>query len=99
MSDIIQELAELIRNNDVPNTERLRQHNIQIGLRDDQGAGVFVGVTNKGSAVGYERIPLAVLRGKNKAGAARGSWSRRVYTRNFSGATRAGTSWTGSSRN
>jgi hypothetical protein len=60
MSAIIQELVELIRNNDVPNTERLRQHNIQIGLRDDQGAGVFVGVTNKGSAVGYERILLAV---------------------------------------
>lgn len=66
MSDIIQELAELIRNNDVPNTERLRQHNIQIGLRDDQGAGVFVGVTNKGSAVGYERIPMVVLRGEEQ---------------------------------
>jgi citrate synthase len=68
MSDVIQELAELIRNNDVPDTARLRQHNIQIGLRDDQGAGVFVGVTNKGSAIGYERIPLAVLKGEEQGG-------------------------------
>jgi len=66
MPDIIQELAELVRNNDVPDTARLRQHNIQIGLRDDQGAGVFVGVTNKGSAVGHKRIPLAVLKGEEQ---------------------------------
>ena len=66
MSDIIRELAELIRNNDTPDAARLRQHNIQIGLRDDQGAGVFVGVTNKGSAMGYDRIPLAVLKGEGE---------------------------------
>lgn len=68
MSELIQELAELIRNNDIPDTDRLRQSNIQIGLRDDQGAGVYVGVTNKGSAVGYEKHPLAVLVGEGQGG-------------------------------
>lgn len=66
MADLIRELAELIRSNDAPDTARLRRYNIQIGLRDDQGAGVFVGVTNKGSAVGYDRIPLAVLKGEEQ---------------------------------
>ena len=68
MADIIRDLSELIRNNDMPDASRLRRYNIQIGLRDDQGAGVFVGVTNKGSAVGYDRIPLAVLKGEEQGG-------------------------------
>jgi len=73
MQEVIQELAEIIRNNDTPDNQRLRKYNIQIGLRDDQGAGVYVGVTNKGSAVGYERLPLAVLKGEEA-----GAGSRRV---------------------
>jgi len=63
MSDIIRDLAVQIRDNNRPDTERLRRLNIQIGLRDDQGAGVYVGVTNKGAAVGYDKVPLAVLPG------------------------------------
>jgi len=66
MSDILRDLSDLIRNNDTPDRKRLQQSNIQIGLRDDQGAGVHVGVTNKGSAVGYDRIPLAVLKGEEQ---------------------------------
>jgi citrate synthase len=68
MSDIILDLAEVIRSNDTPDTERLRHYNIQIGLRDEQGAGVYVGVTNKGSAVGYRKNPLAVLKGEEQGG-------------------------------
>jgi 2-methylcitrate synthase len=66
MSDIIQELAERIRSNDMPDVTRLQKSNVQIGLRDEQGAGVIVGVTNKGSAFGYERIPLAALKGEEQ---------------------------------
>jgi len=64
MSEIIRDLAELIRNNDTPDRMRLQRYNIQIGLRDEQGAGVYVGVTNKGSATGHERVPLAALKGE-----------------------------------
>lgn len=64
MSDIIRDLAEQIRSNNTPDSERLRRLNVQIGLRDDQGAGVFVGVTNKGTAIGYDKEPLAVLPGE-----------------------------------
>jgi len=68
MPEVVHELAEIIKNNDTPDNQRLRKYNIQIGLRDEQGAGVYVGVTNKGSAVGYEKRPLAVLRGEEAAG-------------------------------
>jgi len=73
MPPILKELAAIIKNSATPNDQRLRQYNIQIGLRDDQGAGVYVGVTNKGSAVGYERVPLAVIKGE-EAGAAGDRW-------------------------
>jgi citrate synthase len=71
MSAVIRELADAIRNNDAPDNARLRQYNIQIGLRDDQGAGVYAGVTNKGAVIGYEKVPRASLRGEE---AAPGDW-------------------------
>jgi citrate synthase len=62
---IIKELAQIIENTDRPDAKKLKEHNVHIGLRDDQGAGIVVGATTKGCVIGYEKIPLAKLKGED----------------------------------
>ena len=60
----IKQLAELIKNKDRPDQILLRENNIAIGLRDDQGAGIIVGATTKGCVTGYARKYLARIEGE-----------------------------------
>lgn len=53
MSDILNELSHIIERRDKPDPELVRRHNIKLGLRDDDGSGVVVGMTSKGEVVGY----------------------------------------------
>lgn len=59
----IKQLAEIIQNRDRPDQVLLRENNIAIGLRDDQGAGIIVGATTKGCVTGYARKYLASIKG------------------------------------
>ncbi len=61
----IRQLAELIKNKDRPDQVLLRENNIAIGLRDDQGAGIIVGATTKGCVTGYARKYLARVKGED----------------------------------
>lgn len=53
MSDTLHELSRIIERRDKPDPELVRKHNIKLGLRDDDGAGVVVGMTGKGEVIGY----------------------------------------------
>ncbi len=55
MSDILTELSAIIQRRDTPDPEFIRKHDIKLGLRDEDGAGVVVGMTGKGSVIGYTK--------------------------------------------
>ncbi len=42
---------------DIPE-EIIRERNVKLGLRNADGTGVVVGITNKGSVIGYKREPI-----------------------------------------
>lgn len=53
MPDILQELSSIIQRRDTPDPELIKRHNIKLGLRNEDGSGVIVGLTGKGSVTGY----------------------------------------------
>lgn len=64
MSDkFLKEITGIIQNRNKVDQEVLKGHNISIGLRDDQGAGIIVGATTKGCVIGYEKKFLATIKG------------------------------------
>jgi citrate synthase len=65
---IITQLSDIISNTDRPDQQKLRDNNINLGLRDDQGAGIVVGATTKGCVIGYEKEPLAKFIGEDGEG-------------------------------
>ncbi len=50
---IIKELADIILSHDQPNLDIARQNDIKLGLRNEDGSGVVVGMTTKGTVRGY----------------------------------------------
>ncbi len=55
MSNILNELSQLIERRDTPDPELIRKHNIKLGLRNEDGSGVIVGLTGKGQVIGYTK--------------------------------------------
>lgn len=55
MSDILNELSSIIQRRDTPDPELIKKHNIKLGLRNEDGSGVIVGLTGKGSVIGYTK--------------------------------------------
>lgn len=55
MSDILNELSGLIQRRDTPDPELIKKHNIKLGLRNEDGSGVIVGLTSKGSVTAYTK--------------------------------------------
>ena len=50
--EIIQKLA--LKHDKVPQ-DLIREKNIKLGLRNEDGTGVFVGITSKGQVIGYKK--------------------------------------------
>lgn len=55
MSDILNELSQIIERQDRPDPELVKKHNIKLGLRNEDGSGVIVGLTGKGKVIGYTK--------------------------------------------
>jgi len=55
MSDILNELSSIIQRRDTPDPELIKKHNIKLGLRNEDGSGVIVGLTGKGSVTSYTK--------------------------------------------
>jgi citrate synthase len=55
MSDILNDLSTIIQRRDTPDPEFIKKHNIKLGLRNDDGSGVIVGLTGKGSVISYTK--------------------------------------------
>jgi citrate synthase len=55
MSDILDELSAVIQRRDTPDPEFIKKHSIKLGLRNDDGSGVIVGLTGKGNVISYTR--------------------------------------------
>ena len=52
---ILEELSGIIKNHDAPDPKLVKQHSIKLGLRNEDGSGVIVGITTKGSVIGYSK--------------------------------------------
>lgn len=50
---ILEELSGIIKNHDAPDPKLVKQHSIKLGLRNEDGSGVVVGITSKGTVIGY----------------------------------------------
>ncbi len=57
MKHIIRKINDLARYHDEVSPELVKAKDIKLGLRNPDGSGVVVGITSKGSVLGYERIP------------------------------------------
>lgn len=55
MPDILNELSTIIQRRDTPDPELIKKHNIKLGLRNEDGSGVIVGLTGKGSVTAYTK--------------------------------------------
>lgn len=51
-------LVSLIKKYDDIPDHIIRERNVKLGLRNADGTGVVVGITNKGSVIGYKREPI-----------------------------------------
>jgi len=57
MKDIISKIDALARYHNEVSPELVRAKDIKLGLRNPDGSGVVVGITSKGTVIGYERTP------------------------------------------
>jgi citrate synthase len=57
MEEIIKKIDELTRYHDEVSPELIKAKDIKLGLRNPDGTGVVVGITSKGSVLGFKRIP------------------------------------------
>ncbi len=53
---VLKKIEELALIHDRISPKTIKSKNIKLGLRNDDGTGVFVGITSKGQVLGYERI-------------------------------------------
>jgi len=56
MESILKKVEELALLHNKIDPKTVREKNIKLGLRNDDGSGVFVGITSKGQVIGYEKI-------------------------------------------
>lgn len=56
MENVIKKVEELALLHDRVDPNIVKEKNIKLGLRNEDGSGVFVGITSKGQVIGYEKI-------------------------------------------
>ena len=56
MEKVLRKVEELALLHDKIDPKLVRERNIKLGLRNEDGSGVFVGITSKGQVIGYEKI-------------------------------------------
>jgi citrate synthase len=56
MEAMLKKLMELAVLHDKVDPKVVREKNIKLGLRNEDGTGVFVGITSKGQVMGYEKV-------------------------------------------
>jgi citrate synthase len=56
MENVLRKVEELALLHDRIDPKIVREKNIKLGLRNEDGSGVFVGITSKGQVFGYEKI-------------------------------------------
>lgn len=56
MDKILKKVEELALLHDKISPKTIKEKNIKLGLRNEDGTGVFVGITSKGQVIGYEKI-------------------------------------------
>ncbi len=56
MDRVLKKVQELSLLHDKVDPRIVKEKNIKLGLRNEDGTGVFVGITSKGQVIGYEKI-------------------------------------------
>lgn len=56
MESVLKKVEQLALLHDKIDPKLVREKNIKLGLRNEDGSGVFVGITSKGQVIGYEKI-------------------------------------------
>ncbi|MBI5739763.1 MAG: citrate synthase [Nitrospirae bacterium] len=56
MESVLKKVEELALLHDKIDIKTVKEKNIKLGLRNEDGSGVFVGITSKGQVIGYEKI-------------------------------------------
>lgn len=56
MENVLRKVEELALLHDKIDPAIIKGKNIKLGLRNEDGSGVFVGITSKGQVIGYEKI-------------------------------------------
>jgi citrate synthase len=56
MEAILKKVQDLALLHDKVDPRVVKEKNIKLGLRNEDGTGVFVGITSKGQVIGYEKI-------------------------------------------
>ncbi|MBF0328977.1 MAG: citrate synthase [Nitrospirae bacterium] len=56
MDKILKKVEDLALLHDKISPKTIKEKNIKLGLRNEDGTGVFVGITSKGQVIGYEKI-------------------------------------------
>ncbi len=58
MESVLRKVQELALLHDKIDPKIVREKNIKLGLRNEDGTGVFVGITSKGQVIGYEKVAI-----------------------------------------
>ncbi|MBI5057710.1 MAG: citrate synthase [Nitrospirae bacterium] len=56
MESVLKKVEELALLHDRVDPKFVKERNIKLGLRNEDGSGVFAGITSKGQVIGYEKI-------------------------------------------
>lgn len=56
MEDVLKKVEELALRHDRLDPRIVKEKNIKLGLRNEDGTGVFVGITSKGQVIGSEKV-------------------------------------------
>ena len=56
MDSVLKKVLELAVLHDKVDPKVVKEKNIKLGLRNENGTGVFVGITSKGQVIGYEKV-------------------------------------------
>src|SRR6266498_3770788 len=56
MKNVLTIIEKLALEHDKLPADLVREKNIKLGLRNEDGTGVFVGITSKGQVIGYKKI-------------------------------------------
>lgn len=56
MQNVLKIIEKLALEHDKISPELVKRKNLKLGLRNENGTGVFVGITSKGQVLGYEKV-------------------------------------------